>query len=106
MKRIQTGWLWVLTVALVSGAGNPVRAQEGEWRQWAGPNGDFFSETTGLAESWPDGGPAELWSRSLGAGHASILVADGRLFTMYRVSHGVGGGSPWTPSDTRTWKRP
>ena len=100
MKRIQTGWLWIPIVALVSGLGDPVGAQEGEWRQWAGPNGDFFSETTGLAESWPDGGPAELWSRPLGAGHTSILVADGRLFTMYRVSHGVGGGSPWTPSDT------
>ena len=57
-------------------------AQEGEWRRWGGPNGDFMTDSTGLAESWPETGPPELWSRPLGAGHTSILVADGRLFTM------------------------
>ena len=33
-------------------------------------------------------------------GTRQILVADGRLFTMYRVSNGQGGGRPWTPSET------
>ena len=76
-----------------------VNAQEGEWRQWGGPRGDFMVESEGLAETWPETGPPELWSRSLGAGHTSILVADGRLFTMYRES-GSGGGEPWTPSES------
>ncbi len=74
-------------------------AQEGEWRQWGGPDGDFKVESPGLAETWPETGPPELWSRPLGAGHTSILVADGRLFTMYRES-GAGGGEPWTPSES------
>ena len=75
-------------------------AQEGEWRQWGGPHGDFYAESAGLAEQWPATGPAELWSRQLGAGHSSILAAGGRLFTMYRESHGDGGSSPWTPSES------
>ncbi len=74
-------------------------AQEGEWRQWGGPQGDFMVESTGLAEAWPETGPPELWSRPLGAGHTSILVADGRLFTMYRES-GAGGGAPWTATES------
>ena len=56
-------------------------------------------DSPGLAETWPETGPPELWSRPLGAGHTSILVADGRLFTMYRES-GAGGGEPWTPSES------
>ena len=76
-----------------------VNAQDGEWRQWGGPRGDFMVESEGLAETWPETGPPELWSRPLGAGHTSILVADGRLFTMYRES-GAGGGEPWTPSES------
>ena len=26
-------------------------AQEGEWRRWGGPRGDFMTDSTGLAES-------------------------------------------------------
>ena len=91
-----------LTTLTLSGA--PVivivGAQQTEWLRWGGPQGDFMTEVTGLADSWPESGPPEIWSRPLGAGHSAILVADGRLFTMYRVSHGQGGGQPWTPSET------
>ena len=52
-----------------------INAQAGdaakEWRQWGGPSRDFISNATGLADSWPVGGPPELWSRPLGAGHAA-----------------------------------
>ena len=71
-----------------------------EWRQWGGPRRDFMTVGTDLADSWPESGPPELWSRPLGAGHSAILVSEGRLFTMYRVSHGQGGGRPWTPRET------
>ena len=97
----------VLPVAATAGGQEPAAgvheeaaaADEGEWRQWAGRNRDFTAESTGLAERWPASGPPELWSRPLGAGHSSILVSGGRLFTMYRVSHGEGGGAPWTPRE-------
>ena len=85
------------TTVFVASAG--VWGQAGDWRRWGGPQGDFITDSTGLAESWPETGPPELWSRPLGAGHTSILVDEGRLFTMYRESHGEGGGEPWTPRE-------
>ena len=77
-------------------------AQEGsaEWRQWGGPNGNFIVEASGLADSWPEDGPPVIWSRPLGAGHSSIIVGDGRLFTMYRVAYGEGGEAPWDLNET------
>jgi hypothetical protein len=44
-----------------------------------------------LADQWPDDGPTVAWRRPLGDGHSSILVGDGRLYTMYRPAP-VGGG--------------
>ena len=55
-----------------------------DWTQWGGPNRNFMSDATGLADSWPAGGPKKLWSRALGEGHSSILVESGRLYTMSR----------------------
>ncbi|MEE2638649.1 MAG: PQQ-binding-like beta-propeller repeat protein [Acidobacteriota bacterium] len=86
-------------LAIVCSAG-VASAQDGEWRRWGGAGGDFVVETRQLAERWPASGPRELWSRTLGAGHSSILAVGDRLFTMYRVSHSEGGGAPWTPNDT------
>lgn len=56
----------------------------GDWPQWGGPDRDFKSESTGLAESWPESGPKELWSRPLGDGHSAIAAVGGKLYTMYR----------------------
>ena len=65
----------LLTIAL---------AADAAWTQWGGPNRNFVSDTTGLASSWPQGGPKRLWSRALGEGHSSVLVENGRLYTLYR----------------------
>ncbi len=62
---------------------SPARAQ---WTQWGGPNRDFTVDTSGLAETWPEGGPKARWRRELGDGHASIVYDDGVLYTMYRPS--------------------
>jgi outer membrane protein assembly factor BamB len=53
------------------------------WLQWGGPNRDFKVATQGIKESWTAGAPKQLWSRPLGEGHSSILVDQGRLYTMY-----------------------
>jgi outer membrane protein assembly factor BamB len=55
-----------------------------QWPQWGGPNRDFSSPATGLAEEWPEAGPRRLWERGLGAGHSSIVADGARLYTMYR----------------------
>ena len=65
------------------------------WTQWGGPNRDFNVPSARLADSWPAGGPPVLWSRPLGTGHSSIVVDDGRLFTLYRAGNGRAKMGPW-----------
>jgi outer membrane protein assembly factor BamB len=77
--------------------------QEAGWLQWAGPTRDFHVPSTGLADTWPAGGPPVIWSRPLGTGHSSIVVdpADGgRLFTMYRAGNGRAKVGPWKQEET------
>lgn len=71
----------------------------GAWTQWGGPGRNFVVETTGLAETWPEKGPKQLWSRPLGSGHSTILADDGRLYTMYREGD-VSGRGPWVAEET------
>lgn len=74
-----------------------------QWPQWGGPNRDFHSPATGLAEEWPEAGPRKIWERALGAGYSSIVADGGRLFTMYRSGddevvvalHAKTGATEW-----------
>ncbi len=59
----------------------PARAQ---WTEWGGPDRNFKVQGQKLADSWPQEGPPELWSRKLGSGYSAVLVDDGRLYTMAR----------------------
>jgi outer membrane protein assembly factor BamB len=63
-----------------------VRAAEpdADWLQWGGPTRDFHVPAKGLAETWPDFGPRQLWKRPLGDGYSAVLARDGKLFTLYR----------------------
>jgi len=54
-----------------------------EWTQWGGPHRDFKSEVKGLATSWPETGPRQLWKRDLGEGYSSVAAEHGSLYTMY-----------------------
>jgi outer membrane protein assembly factor BamB len=83
--------LAVLVAPVARGAIRPIpqaqaatAASDTAWRQWGGPARDFTVPSADLADSWPAEGPRRLWSRALGEGHSSILVEDGRLYTMYR----------------------
>ncbi|HEY3175628.1 MAG TPA: PQQ-binding-like beta-propeller repeat protein [Candidatus Polarisedimenticolia bacterium] len=55
----------------------------GDWPQFRGARRDGVSAETGLARSWPDGGPALAWRKPIGDGFSSITVAAGRLYTMH-----------------------
>jgi outer membrane protein assembly factor BamB len=72
----------------------------GVWQQWGGPSRDFIVSVTGLAETWPEGGPRVIWSRPLGTGHSSILVDDGVLYTMYRAGNGRARQGPWEAAES------
>ena len=66
------------------GARNPAAYSGESWPQWGGLRGDFNVKADGLAESWPVGGPPELWKRPLGDGFSGIVTDSGELFTAYR----------------------
>ena len=76
--RKRTGLVQAAALALVAGS-----AAAQDWPQWGGPGRDFVVADPGLAQSWPDGGLAPLWSRPLGEGYSGIAVVGDRLFTLY-----------------------
>src|SRR5579871_5703587 len=55
-----------------------------DWLLWGGKNRDFIVNATGLADSWPQGGPKKIWSRPLGDGYSSIAEEAGVLYTTFR----------------------
>lgn len=78
----------------------PAPASAEDWLQWGGPKGDFTVAATGLAETWPAGGPKSLWKRPLGDGYSAILCKGDRLFTAYRD----GGNDVVIALEARTGK--
>lgn len=80
-QRGMGGARWTAVAALVAFGGCAANAP---WPQWGGPSRNFMAEAEGLADRWPEEGPRKLWHRELGDGYATILVEDGRLYTMYR----------------------
>lgn len=72
-----TGLLAILTTGSLSAA-----EPSGDWPQWRGPNRDNISAYKGLDANWEKQPPELLWKTSgLGAGYASVSIADGRLYT-------------------------
>ncbi len=67
------GSLALLNVPLLLGA---------EWHRWRGPNGDSISDEATPLSPWPAQGPPRLWTNSVGTGFSSIVVSQGRLFTL------------------------
>lgn len=63
-------------------AGQPSKLSD-SWPCFRGPNRDGISrESLPLADQWPPGGPAVVWQRQLGPGHAGAAVAQGRVFVL------------------------
>ena len=84
MTKARTVLVAAIAAALLEAPRTVRGAADAEWLQWGGPHRNFMSDVKGLASSWPASGPKRLWTRALGEGHSSILVEDGRLYTMYR----------------------
>ena len=85
-------------LALIASASGAV-VLHAQWPQWGGPTRDFHVSSGPLAETWPAEGPPVLWSRPLGTGHSSIVVDDGRLFTLYRAGNGKAKLGPWSTEE-------
>jgi outer membrane protein assembly factor BamB len=74
--RFTTAVLSALTIALAT----TVSSAETGWPKWLGPEGTGVSTETGLAESWPEGGPKKLWEFSVGIGYSSPVALDGKIY--------------------------
>src|SRR5690349_20527810 len=67
-------------VATSFAAGGEVAPKD--WPQFRGPARDNVSKETGLLKEWPKGGLALAWrAKGIGDGHASVSVANGKIFT-------------------------
>lgn len=58
--------------------------ESNEWSQWRGPNRDGKSAETLNVESWP---PPVLWSNKIANAESSVVVSEGRLYTMGRLGN-------------------
>lgn len=64
-------------------------ASAADWPHVRGPSYDAISHETGLVDHWPEAGPPVLWTRELGAGYSSFVVAEGRAYTLFQSIGGM-----------------
>jgi outer membrane protein assembly factor BamB len=77
-------WWWRLLPSLAAVCTLLCRGQEpaAEWPCYHGPYRDNRSPDSGLLKSWPEAGPALLWTAAgLGKGYSSVSLAGGLIYT-------------------------
>ena len=53
-----------------------------DWPQWRGLERNGISPESGLLDTWPKGGPPQIWkTQGLGQGYSALAISQGRLFT-------------------------
>jgi len=52
------------------------------WSEYRGPGREGIYDQTEIRTDWPTGGLPVLWRRPVGAGYASVVVAEGTVFTI------------------------
>ena len=58
-------------------------AQEPNWNQFRGPNSDNHAFSTGIAKSWPEGGPKLLWKiNTVGVGYSHLCFYGDTMYTL------------------------
>lgn len=72
---------WIAVTVLVAVATAPGLAMGADWPQYMGPRRDGVSAESGLLSAWPEGGPPELWRKTLGPAFSGMAVAGGRLYS-------------------------
>ena len=89
MRRLSLACLILVAAALAASGFAPADAKV-DWPQWRGPHRDGIASDTGLLKSWEDQAPKLLWTApKMGAGFSSLVIHDGRIFTMGKRKGGV-----------------
>ncbi len=52
------------------------------WTEYRGPGRSGIYEEMPISTAWPDSGPPELWRQEIGGGYASMVVANGQVYTI------------------------
>ena len=69
-------------IAGIPGTG-PVASSRAEgWTDFRGPRRDGHYRGAPILTRWPEQGLKPLWRRSVGSGYASLVLAEGRAFTI------------------------
>lgn len=86
MKILRFGTMVVLAgMAVAALAGS---ALGGDWPQFLGPDRNAMSKETGLARSWPAGGPKVLWTTKTGLGFGGAAIVGKEVFILDRDAGG------------------
>ncbi len=80
-------------------------AGETGWPHLRGPNYNGVSAETGIAESWPKGGPPVLWRIELGDGYSGFAAVGSRLYTQYQSLAGQRVVCLDADTGERIWRR-
>ena len=77
-----------------------------ETAQWRGPDRNGLYPESDLLDVWPDEGPALAWEyNELGAGYASVAVADDIVYTSGTIDS-IGYLFAFDVNGTLLWKKP
>jgi outer membrane protein assembly factor BamB len=72
---------WLLAPIWLCAQAAMVRGDD--WPQWRGPERNEVSQEKGLLKSWPESGPALLWTYAdLGAGYSGSAIVGNHLYTI------------------------
>jgi outer membrane protein assembly factor BamB len=90
-----------------------IRSDMPDWPQWRGPSRDGISEETGLLTSWPEKGPARLWSADgIGRGYSSPIVANESIYItgdrgdeLVISAFSLDGKLRWEVKNGAAWQR-
>ncbi len=74
----------ITTLVLIA---STLSAAGADWPWFLGPNRNDTSPETGLARSWPAGGPRVLWTLPLGQGYGGAAVRDGKVYVLDRIEN-------------------
>jgi outer membrane protein assembly factor BamB len=91
-----------------------VASPEPGWPQWRGPRRDGKSDETGLAATWPEGGPRAIWTATdLGRGYSAPVIQGDRLWLTGDVGEelrifalDLEGKPVWQARNGASWKGP
>ncbi|MEO1087784.1 MAG: PQQ-binding-like beta-propeller repeat protein, partial [Acidobacteriota bacterium] len=88
---------WLAVLALLASpaafaSDTSTTADGADWPQFRGLERNGISAETGLLDTWPDGGPPEIWRQPLGEGYSGITVVGDRIYTMFAADVPAGDG--------------